>query len=145
MEAKARLEARDLGPETRSMGQEAKGRGVHPLVRGSLKANGAGIAADPTLTSAWSLRLCLPLGEPSDLLSSQRAWRYDVCSASGCVLPVFPLRFRPSVRRLASRFVTGARTGIRPYFVTVFLSSSRSSLLGRAAPRQSRDQRYLGG
>ena len=34
-------------------------------------------------------------------------------------LPVFPLRFRPSSRRLASRFVTGARTGIRPCFVTV--------------------------
>ncbi len=42
---------------------------------GAPKANGAGIAADPTLTSAWSLRLCWSLGEPSVLLSSQRAWR----------------------------------------------------------------------
>lgn len=60
-------------------------------------------------------------------------------------LPVFPLRFRPLLRRLASRTVTGARTGIRHCFVTAFPSSSRSSLPGRSAPSQGRDHRYLSG
>ncbi len=55
------------------------------MVQGGARiANGAGIAADPTLTGVWMCRLCWTSGEPS-ILASVSAYFRARCLASGCL------------------------------------------------------------
>lgn len=88
------------------------------------KANGAGIAADPTLTGVWMSLACNASGEPSALRTAGHAWRpmSSLCSASSCDRP-------------ERRFVTGARAGIRPSLGRALrLPSGRSRQVFAAAP-----------
>ncbi len=92
--AQARRIGRKGGRDSASAG---RGKG-----EGRDMANGAGIAADPTLTGVWMLRPCGMSGEPSILASVSACFRAR-CLAS-C---------RPVLRPACQRFVTGARAGIR--------------------------------
>lgn len=84
---------RDSASAGRGKGRRGEGRDM---------ANGAGIAADPTLTGVWMLRPCGMSGEPSILASVSACFRAR-CLASCC----------PVLRPACQRFVTGARAGIR--------------------------------
>jgi hypothetical protein len=69
------------GPTAR--GADSTGRRQHgaPTGRapmGPVKANGAGIAADPTLTGAWTALACLASGEPSAAACAEPCLAPDV-------------------------------------------------------------------
>lgn len=64
-------------------------------------ANGAGIAADPTLTDAWASFRAMLAAEPRAIAVQERTWR----PMSGPA--------RAILRSSQQGFVTGARTGIR--------------------------------
>ena len=80
----------------------ARGAGVLGGGREARNANGAGIAADPTLTSAWTPLARDASGEPSASLAPGYAWR-----------PMSSLSHALPCGRPCQRFVTGARAGIR--------------------------------
>ena len=84
-----------------------------------------------------------PVRQASPFAPLQRAWRAVSNAASGCAFPSAPLRVLPFLHRLASRLVTGARTGIRLYFVTAPLCSRPKPFPALTAPWQSRDRNPL--
>ena len=87
------------------------------------KANGAGIAADPTLTSAWSFFPCVTSGEPSVSL-------FQIALGARClILP----------QQAASGFVTGARAGIRYPLANSPITLGRSLLRSGLPLGRNRD------
>jgi len=96
------------------------------------KANGAGIAADPTLTSAWELCFMASVRRTGLPLSAEHTWRPMVHTFRELHLALpegLTKRFIPK-DKCASSFITGARTGIR-----LSLAKPLASVLGRSRSR----------
>ncbi len=107
------------------------------------------LSRNPAPKSKWGRHCCRPhsyqrvvawviacqSGKPSrHAVSKQARLALGVCAASSCAFQFMHSSLRriafPLLHRLASRFVTGARTGIRPCFVTTSLCSRRNAPFG---------------
>lgn len=94
----------------------------------STKANGAGIAADPTLTCAWALRFLRLVRQASPFACPVAHLAIGVFLTSSYIFQFPLLRTSSFHRRFASRVFTDARAGIRLCFALPVFPSVQPEL-----------------
>ena len=87
---KKRKSATALRRETRAFERESREERVESNWARTSKANGAGIAADPTLTSAWALLVLRTPGRTIVPAPPSARLALGFCSASGGAFQINP-------------------------------------------------------